>query len=48
LEVVMFLDLLVKKLLDIKGKAPSESEKGKKKGLKTVAELLSIVNGDKI
>lgn len=42
LEDVKILDLLVKNLLAIKGKAPEEEVK-KKKGAKTVGELLSIV-----
>lgn len=42
LEDVKILDLLVKNLLAIKGKSPEES-KGKKKGAKSVGELLSIV-----
>lgn len=42
LEDVKILDLLVKNLLAIKGKAVPE-EKGKKRGVKPVAELLSIV-----
>ena len=45
LEDVKVLDLLVKNLLAIRGK-PAEEKKDKKKGVKTVAELLSIV-GDK-
>jgi hypothetical protein len=48
LEDVKVLDLLVKNLLAIKGKTPIESDKGKKKGQKTVAELLSIVTGNKV
>lgn len=42
LEDVKILDLLVKNLLAIRGKGISE-EKPKKKGTKSVAELLSIV-----
>jgi hypothetical protein len=42
LEDVKILDLLVKNLLAIRGKAMPE-EKAKKKGTKSVAELLSIV-----
>jgi hypothetical protein len=48
LEDVKILDLLVKNLLAIKGKTPTENKESKKKGQKTVAELLSIVNGNKI
>jgi hypothetical protein len=47
LEDVKILDLLVKNLLAIKGKVSTEDVAGKKKGQKTVAELLSIVNGTK-
>lgn len=42
LEDVKILDLLVKNLLAIRGK-PVEEKKDKKKGAKSVAELLSIV-----
>jgi hypothetical protein len=42
LEDVKILDLLVKNLLAIRGKSAPE-EKPKKKGTKSVAELLSIV-----
>jgi hypothetical protein len=42
LEDVKILDLLVKNLLAIKGKSVPEEKKGKK-GIKPVAELLSIV-----
>lgn len=45
-EDVKILDLLVKNLLAIRGK-PVEEKKSKKKGVKTVAELLSIVDGNK-
>jgi hypothetical protein len=48
LEDVKILDLLVKNLLAIKGKTPTENKESKKKGQKTVAELLSIVNGNKL
>jgi len=43
LEDVKILDLLVKNLLAIRGK-PVEEKKEKKKGAKSVAELLSIVD----
>jgi hypothetical protein len=43
LEDVKVLDLLVKNLLAIRGK-PIEEKKDKKKGTKSVAELLSIVD----
>ena len=46
LEDVKVLDLLVKNLLAIRGK-PVEEKKDKKKGVKTVAELLSIVSEKK-
>lgn len=42
LEDVKVLDLLVKNLLAIRGK-PVEEKKDKKRGTKSVAELLSIV-----
>ena len=45
-EDVKILDLLVKNLLEIRGTLPQE-KKSKKKGVKTVAELLSIVDGKK-
>lgn len=45
LEDVKILDLLVKNLLAIKGKAPEEVKK--KKGKSSVAELLSIVDAAK-
>lgn len=45
-EDVKTLDLLVKNLLAIRGK-PIEEKKTKKRGAKTVAELLSIVDGSK-
>lgn len=45
-EDVKILDLLVKNLLAIRGNVPQE-KKSKKKGVKTVAELLSIVDGKK-
>jgi hypothetical protein len=40
---VKILDLLVKNLLAIRGK-PAEEKKDRKKGAKSVAELLSIVD----
>lgn len=43
LEDVKILDLLVKNLLAIRGK-PLEEKKDRKKGAKSVAELLSIVD----
>jgi hypothetical protein len=43
LEDVKILDLLVKNLLAIRGK-PAEEKKDGKKGKKSVAELLSIVD----
>jgi hypothetical protein len=46
LEDVKILDLLVKNLLAIKGKAPAEGAV-KKKGKNSVAELLSIVDAAK-
>lgn len=46
LEDVKILDLLVKNLLAIRGKSVTE-EKPKKKGTKSVAELLSIVKEKK-
>jgi hypothetical protein len=46
LEDVKILDLLVKNLLAIRGKSVPE-EKPKKKGTKSVAELLSIVKEKK-
>ena len=46
LEDVKVLDLLVKNLLAIRGKPAPETKGDKKRGVKTVAELLSIV-GDK-
>ena len=46
LEDVKVFDLLVKNLLAIRGKVAPETKGDKKRGVKTVAELLSIV-GDK-
>jgi hypothetical protein len=46
LEDVKILDLLVKNLLAIKGKAPAEGA-AKKKGKTSVADLLKIVDGVK-
>lgn len=42
-EDVKILDLLVKNLLAIRGKSVAEVKPSKKKGTKSVAELLSIV-----
>jgi hypothetical protein len=46
IEDVKILDILVKTLLSIRGKAP-EPEKKQKKGVKSIGELLSIVEGSK-
>jgi hypothetical protein len=46
LEDVKILDILVKNLLAIRGK-PVEEKKDSKKGKKSVAELLSIVDSKK-
>jgi hypothetical protein len=47
LEDVKILDLLVKNLMIAKGKAVPEEKGNKKKGTKSVAELLSIVSGNR-
>ena len=48
LEDVKILDLLVKNLLAIRGKVIPEQKTNKKKGAKSVAELLSIVKSEKV
>lgn len=47
LEDVKVLDLLVKNLLAIRGKSAPDTKESKKRGAKSVAELLSIVGEKK-
>jgi hypothetical protein len=47
LEDVKILDILVKNLMVVRGKSVPDDKSGKKKGAKSVAELLSIVGNKK-